>query len=102
MRTRVQSLSSHSRLRKDLALLWLWHRPAAGALIHLLARELPYATGAAFKKNKQTNKKKKTLTLFGGKQWHIFKLAFPPQNIDRTILDNSTKVITPEKIVIAY
>ena len=34
---------------KDLALLWLWHRPAATAPIRLLAWELPHATGAALK-----------------------------------------------------
>ena len=28
---------------KDLALLWLWCRPAAAALIQLLAWELPHA-----------------------------------------------------------
>ena len=27
---------------KDLALLWLWHRPAAAAPIHPLAWKLPY------------------------------------------------------------
>jgi len=38
------------------------YRLAAGALIQLLAWELPYATGAALKKKKQTktNKKKRT------------------------------------------
>ena len=34
---------------KDLALLWLWHRPAAVALIRFLAWESPYAAGAALK-----------------------------------------------------
>ena len=29
----------------DLMLLWLWHRPAAIALIGPLARELPNAVG---------------------------------------------------------
>ena len=38
---------------KDLALLWLWHRPAAAAPIRSLAWELPYATGAAVKKKKK-------------------------------------------------
>ena len=40
-------------------LLWLWHRPAATALIRTLAWELPYAVGAALEKAK----KKKTSTL---------------------------------------
>ena len=40
----------------DLALLWLWCRLAAAALVGLLAWEPPYATGAALKSKKQTNK----------------------------------------------
>ena len=35
---------------KDLALLWMWCRPAAAALIPLLVWELPYAAGAALKR----------------------------------------------------
>ena len=47
----------------DLELLWLWHRPAAKALIRPRAWEPPYATGAALeKKNKQTKKKLSLLT----------------------------------------
>ena len=46
------------RHSSDLALLWLWSRPAAPILP--LAWELPYATGAAPKKQK---KKKKTFLL---------------------------------------
>ena len=34
----------------DLALLWLWCRPAAVAPIRPLAWELPYTVGAALKK----------------------------------------------------
>ena len=34
---------------KDLALLWLWHRPAAVTLILPLVWEPPYAMGAAHK-----------------------------------------------------
>ena len=37
----------------DLALLWLWCRPAAVAPIRPLAQELPYATGVALKKKIQ-------------------------------------------------
>ena len=40
----------------DLALLGLWHKPAATALIRPLAWEPPYAMGVALEK---TNKKKK-------------------------------------------
>jgi len=41
----------------DPALLWLWHRLAAAALIRPLAWELPYATGAAVKKIKKRKRK---------------------------------------------
>ena len=45
------------RCGSDLALLWLWHRPAATALIGLLAWKPPYATVVALKKkNKNKNK----------------------------------------------
>ena len=52
------------RLGSDLALLWLWHRPAATAPIRLLAWEPPYATGiilemAKRQKDKKKKKKKK-------------------------------------------
>ena len=40
---------------KELALLWLWHRPAAVAPIGPLAWEPPYAAGAALKSQRQTN-----------------------------------------------
>ena len=39
-----------SRHGLDPALLLLWCRPVAGALIQLLAWELPYAAGVALKK----------------------------------------------------
>ena len=42
----------------DLALLWLWHRPAAVALIRPLAWEPLYATGAALKRQKDPPQKK--------------------------------------------
>ena len=41
---------------KDPALLWLWCRLAAVALIGPLAWELPYAMGAALKKPKKKKK----------------------------------------------
>ena len=41
----------------DLALLWLWHRAAAVALIRPLAWEPLYAMGAAPKKEKKKKKK---------------------------------------------
>ena len=47
------------RLDLDLALLWLWRRPAATVPIRPLAWELPYATGVALKSQKKREKEKK-------------------------------------------
>ena len=41
-------------LAQDLALLWLWRRLAATALIQPLAWEPPYAAGAALKRQRQS------------------------------------------------
>jgi len=38
---------------------WLWHRQAAATPIQSLARELPYATDVALKKDKKKKKKRK-------------------------------------------
>ena len=48
----VMSSDVGSRCSLDLVLLWLWHRPAAGAPIQPLAWEHPYATGVALYKSK--------------------------------------------------
>ena len=64
MRMRVQSLALlrglriwHCRkLQCRLWMLWLWHRPAAAALIQLLAWELPYVSDAAIKRKKKRKK----------------------------------------------
>ena len=64
MRRWVQSLTllsgwkiwhchSCSRHGSDLALLCWWHRPTAAVQIWPLARELPYASGVALKKQKK-------------------------------------------------
>ena len=45
----------------DLVLLWLSCRPAAVAPIRTLVWELPYATGAALKKQKSEKPKKKKM-----------------------------------------
>ena len=42
----------------DPELLWLWCRPAATALIQPLAREPPYAAGAAQEMAKRPKKKR--------------------------------------------
>ena len=65
----------------DLALLWLWHRLAAVALIQLLAWEPPYATNVALKSKKKKKKKKKVIHLFHFYYFYllfkIFLLLFP-------------------------
>ena len=48
---------------KDLALPWLWCRPAAAAPILPLAWELPYAMGAALKR-KEGKKKERNCSCF--------------------------------------
>ena len=57
------SCSVGHRRGSDPALLWLWHRVAAAALIRPLAWEVPYATRPALKskkkRKKQTNKQTK-------------------------------------------
>ena len=48
----------------DLALLWLWRRPAAVAPIRPLAWESPYVMGVTLKRQKkQTNKQKKSTSM---------------------------------------
>jgi len=50
------------RLGSDPALLWLWHKPEATALIRPLAWEPPYAMGVALEKHtKKKIKIKKNL-----------------------------------------
>ena len=48
------------RRGSDLALLWLWRRPAATAPIRPLACEPPYAAGAAQWQKRQKKKKRET------------------------------------------
>ena len=47
------SIPGLDRRVMDSALLWLWCRPAAAALIQPLAWELLYAAGAALKRQKK-------------------------------------------------
>ena len=51
------------RCRLDLALLWLWPRPGATALIGLLTYKPPCATGAALKGQKRNKTKQNILHL---------------------------------------
>ena len=68
---------------KDMALLWLWHRPAAAAPIQVLVWKLSHAMGMVFKKEKKKKRKKRKETfprltnrvcggdLFGGERGRI-------------------------------
>ena len=49
------------RCGSDLALLWLWCRPAAAVPIRPLAWEPPHAVGTALNTHTQKKKKKKNL-----------------------------------------
>ena len=56
------SYSVDCRRGSKLALMWLWHRPVATALILPLAWEPPYAVGTALKRQKtKTNKKQRII-----------------------------------------
>ena len=61
----VGSIAGLAQWVKDLALLWLWCRPAATASIRPLAWEPPYAMGSGSRKGKKKKKKKKERTLPG-------------------------------------
>ena len=54
----VGSIPGLSQWVGDPALLWLWCRPAATAMIRPLAWEPPYAMGASLEKGKKTKNKK--------------------------------------------
>ena len=58
----------------DPALLWLWCRLAAIALIQPLPGKPPYAVDAALKKTKRQKKKKKNIEEKEMLPWHIFCL----------------------------
>ena len=52
--------------QEDLALLWLWRRPAATAATPLrpLVWELPYAAGVAVTRKKHTQENKSHIFMF--------------------------------------
>ena len=64
----VGSIPRLAQWVKDLALLWLWCRPAAVAPIRSLGWEPPYATCAALrskrKKKKEREREKQTIDLY--------------------------------------
>ena len=51
----AMSCGGGHRLSSDLALLWLWCRPAAAALIQPLAWEIPCAMDVALKRKEKRN-----------------------------------------------
>ena len=61
----------------DLALLWLWSRPAVVAPIPPLAWEPPYATGLALKRKTERKRKEKhkrvSIFTFGCWEWLLAK-----------------------------
>ena len=52
----LQAAGLCRRCSSEPTLLWLWCRLTVAVLIRPLARELPYATGAALKRNNNNNK----------------------------------------------
>ena len=64
---------------KDPALLWLWWRPAAAALIGPLAWELPFAAHVALKKQNSNSKQNKTTPM------HIKTFARWGQHINQSL-----------------
>ena len=68
------SCGAGHRCGLDPALLWLWHRPAAVALIRPLAWEPPHAVGVGLKSKKK--KKSRGVKLYGS---HIQKAEHKPQ-----------------------
>ena len=52
------SRGAGGRRSSDPALLWLWCRPAAVALIHPLAWEPPYAEGVALRRKRERERER--------------------------------------------
>ena len=67
------SCSVGHRCGSDLALLWLWHGPAATALTRPLAWELSYAIGVALKSKKERNKGRRKEHGFNVSQSVVFQ-----------------------------
>ena len=59
------------RHSSDLALLWLWRRPAVVALIRPLAWELPCAAGTALKRHTHTHWRNTFSTLEPSGGWRV-------------------------------
>ena len=66
------------RRGSDLALLWLWRRSAATALIRPLAWKPPYASGVALEKDKKQTKKTPSVLRFSTSKY--YRLMFVCSN----------------------
>ena len=65
------SIPGFAQWVKDLALLWLWYRPAATAAIRSLAWKHPYAIGAAVMVNSmEVSRKTKNRVTREFLSWH--------------------------------
>ena len=66
------------RCSLDPALLWLWYRLVATALIRLLTWEPPYASGVALEKTKQQQQQqqKQTNTIGWAGYFSLAQLAY--------------------------
>ena len=72
----------------DLALLWLWCRPAATAPIRPLAREPPYAAGVAVKRKKKKDLAMSTVHI---SSLGIFACLRQDQNNNKLLLLRSSR-----------
>ena len=64
-------MSIGHRRGSDLALLWLWCRPAAAALIQSLAWEPPYDAGVALKKKRTVTSSSAGPSHPGCEEWSL-------------------------------
>jgi len=69
------------RRSSDLALPWLWCRPAAATPILPLAWELPYAAGMALKKKKRNKNKNNKMVRKHFLKFTLLKLMMSRTNL---------------------
>ena len=83
----------------NLALLWLWHSPAATAPIRPLVREPPYAVGVTLKGPKTKKKKKKKKKKREREIWNISNILFLPQFLSSLSIHFIMKFIFPNTML---
>ena len=81
------------RHSSDLVLLWLWCRTAAAAPTGPLAWELPYATGAALKRQKEKRKNKQKTTINYASEEIKFHVLYTIHDQKLRILLNDSSII---------